>query len=107
MSILRWIIFAAISVLIASCGETNPFIGKWKSISQGLLCSFAGDLEITEKLFKSPLSQIGYTLERDGNGYVIDTHEPGKNKIIPTLGPDNTMTLNMGMGIECKYQRAK
>jgi hypothetical protein len=51
------------------------------------------------------ISQMSYSLERDGKGYVIDTHEPGKNIIIPNINPDSTMTLNMGLGILSKFER--
>jgi hypothetical protein len=106
MGVLRCILVVAACFLATACGETNPFIGKWKLVNQaGFLCGLMGNIEITEKLFKSSLSQMTYTLERDGKGYLIDTHEPGKNAVIPNINPDNTMTLNMSAGIVCKYER--
>jgi hypothetical protein len=105
MAVLRCILIMAACFLATACGETNPFIGKWKIVNQAGLCAFMGNIEITEKLFKSPFSQVSYSLERDGKDYFIDTHEPGKNKMIPNINPDKTMTLNMGTGAVCKFER--
>jgi hypothetical protein len=106
MAVLRCILIMAACFLATACGETNPFIGKWKLVNQSdFFCALMGNIEITEKLLKSPLRQLSYSLERDGKGYLIDTHEPGKSMIIPNINPDNTMTFNMGTGIMCKYER--
>jgi hypothetical protein len=106
MPVLRCLLIVAACFLATACGDTNPFIGKWKIVDQsGLLCALMGNIEITEKLFKSTYSQVSYSLERDGEGYLIDTHEPGKNMIIPSINPDNTLTLNMGTGFVCKFER--
>jgi hypothetical protein len=107
MLVLRCLLVVAACFLATACGDTNPFIGKWKLVNPSdFLCALlVGNIEIPEKLFKSPFGQISYSLQRDGKGYIIDTHEPGKNAIIPNINPDNTMTLNMGKGTACKFER--
>jgi hypothetical protein len=101
---LKFVLAGISPLVLVSCGDSNPFIGKWKMASTGF-CSLMGDVEITEKFLKSPMSTMGYTLDRDGDNYIIDTHEPGKSKIVAKINRNKTMTLNLGSGIECEFER--
>jgi hypothetical protein len=101
-------LITAVFIILSSCGESNELIGKWRLTGQSkgsFLCVFLPRVEFTEKLIKSPMTTMTYTLDRDGSNYIIDTHEPGKNALLARINADKTMTLDMGMGLTCQFER--
>jgi hypothetical protein len=94
----------ALSALVAGCGDSNPFIGKWQSDKDNFLCALGfSNLEITEKSFRTGFATQLYTLVKDGDAYIFDTKEPAK--ILARVGPGGTMTLEIGP-ITCSFRRA-
>jgi len=65
---------AMMAVLLAACGDSNPLIGKWKSVADDCVLN---SIEFTEKLIIMEGGIFGgaipYTYSRDGARYVAAT----------------------------------
>jgi hypothetical protein len=94
---------AAVTAL-TSCGESNPFLGKWELSEGGNPLFCMRSLEVTEKMIRSPQGTGLYTLVRDGSNYIFDTKEP--LKMVVTQGPNKSMLLEIGMH-KCPFTRSK
>jgi hypothetical protein len=84
-----------LAACVTSCGDSNPFIGKWELDNKNTdTASCLKTLEITEKSLRSDLGIELYTLVEDGDDYIFDTK--GKMKTLATLGKDDTLILDTG-----------
>jgi hypothetical protein len=96
-----------LATCVASCSDSNPFVGKWvladDSKSENCVKALE-DLIVTEKSLRSKQGVWLYTLVEDGDDYIIDRNNA--DKIQATVGPDDTVTLNFGP-YRCKMQRQK
>jgi len=92
----------ALAAGLTSCGDSNPFVGKWvlADNSQSATCMKA--LEVTEKSLRSEQGIWLYTLVEDGDDYIFDTNR--KTKILATVGKDDTIVLNTGP-YQCTMRR--
>jgi hypothetical protein len=92
----------ALAACLTSCGDSNPFVGKWvlADNSQSAACMKA--LAVTEKSLRSEQGIWLYTLVEDGDDYIFDTK--GKTKMIATVGKDDTIILNTGQH-QCTMRR--
>jgi hypothetical protein len=98
-----------LATCVASCGDSNPFVGKWvlADDSKTDACMKAlEDLVITEKSLRSKQGVWLYTLVEDGDEYIIDRNKA--DKILATVGPKDkdTVTLNFGP-YQCRIQHPK
>jgi hypothetical protein len=97
----------ALAACLTSCGDSNPFVGKWvladDSKSDACMKNLE-KLEVTEKSLRSDQSIWLYTLIEDGDDYIFDTK--GKTKFLATAGKDDTLILNTGP-YQCTMRRQK
>jgi hypothetical protein len=94
-----------LATCVASCGDSNPFVGTWVLAdgSKSDVCMKA--LQITEKTLRSKEGGIRlYTLIEDGDDYIFDTKR--KPKIVAKVGKDDTIILDTGAA-QCTMQRQK
>jgi hypothetical protein len=84
----------ALASATVSCGESNPFIGKWELADRNMSLFCMKNLEVTEKSIRSENGTQLYTLVKDGNDYIFDTKEP--MKLLARIEKDSAMTLVMG-----------
>jgi hypothetical protein len=93
-----------LATCVASCSDSNPFVGKWEAANNSNPDTCAKSIEVTDKSYRSDQGIWLYTLVEDGDDYIIDRNHA--DKIQATVAPDNTVTLNFGP-YRCKMQRQK
>lgn len=93
-----------LATCVASCGDSNPFLGKWEAANNGNPDTCAKSIIVTDKSYRSDLGIWLYTLVEDGDDYIIDRNNT--EKIQATVEPDDTVTLNFGR-YQCRMQHKK
>jgi hypothetical protein len=93
-----------LATCVASCGDSNPFVGTWEPANNGNPDTCAKSIVVTDKSYRSDRGIWLYTLVEDGDDYIIDRNQA--DKIQATVETDNTVTLNFGP-YQCKMQHKK